>query len=304
MSQLFTNPLIFTNLIHQPQLFTQHFPFQNPLQTYYSQIQVPSNFAPFHNYQSQQYLQLQLPFNGYHDYAIHNENFINSQKTSLAIGNSPTTYQIFNPIQQHLLNKQKLREYIVLIIDDYHQIHDITQNLRNINQTQLAKILEILATKQQQQIKSREELIKFCLRKAFRFIFKKISERDNISKTNLKTARQEFLTIMEQEKKIPLILPFRKNSKNKTMNNDFLKEVFSSQIFQSFYKEFLDHLDDTIQTDRKKKIDKLQDKIWLSLRDNRTTTFDIKRLPWSQKNTERVKSIAFELLTFSQNDQI
>ncbi|CAD8162295.1 unnamed protein product [Paramecium octaurelia] len=308
MSQLFTNPLIFSNLIHQPQPFTQHFHFQNPLQTYYSQFQVPCNFAPIHNHQSEQYIQLQLPFNGYPDYGnpltypiINTEISTTSQKTSLAIADSQTTYQIMDPFQQHLPNKQKLRDYILLIIDDHHQINDIKQNLRNINQAQLAKILEILATKQSQQIKSREELIKFCLRKAFRFIFKKISERDHISKTNLKTARQEFLTIMEQEKKIPLILPFRKNSKNKTMNNDFLKEVFSSQIFQSFYKEFLEHLDDTIQADRKKKIDKLQDKIWLSLRDNKITTFDIKRLPWTHKNTERMKSIAFELLTFSQN---
>ncbi|CAD8118937.1 unnamed protein product [Paramecium sonneborni] len=299
MNQLFTNHLIFSNLFHQTQPFTQPLPFQNPLQTYYSQFQVPFNFAPIHNYQSQQ----QLPFQRNHDQIIHTENSTNSQKTTLSIQYSKNNNEFLDPSNQILLNKQTLREYILLIIDDDTQIHRITQNLRDNNQTQLAKILEILAIKQQQQIKSREELIKFCLRKAFRFIFKSISERNNISKTNLKTARQEFLKIIEQEIKIPLILPFRKNSKNKTMNNDFLKQVFSSQIFQTFYKEFLDHLDDTIQEDRKKKIDKLQDKIWLSLRDNRTASIDIKRLPWSLKNTERVKSIAFELLTFSQNHQ-
>ncbi|CAD8205661.1 unnamed protein product [Paramecium pentaurelia] len=301
MNQPFNNHLIFSNLLHQPQPITQHFPYQNPLQTFYSQFQVAYNFAPIHNQQSQQYFQLSLPFNGYNDFVIYSDNSTSLQKTTQTIANTKNSNKIQDPTHQLLMNKQTLREYILLILNDNDQIHQISQNLKEINQIQLAKTLELLVKKQQQHIKSREELIKFCLRKAFRFIFQKISERNNISKTNLKTARQEFLKIMEQEKHIPLILPFGRNSKNKTMNNDFLKEVFSSQIFQNFYKEFLDHLDDTIQADRKKKIDKLQDKIWLSLRENRTTQIDIKRLPWSLKNIDRVKSIAFELLTFSEN---
>ncbi|CAD8116280.1 unnamed protein product [Paramecium sonneborni] len=299
MNQLFTNPLISSNLFHQTQTLTQPFPFQNPLQIYYSQFQVPYNFAPIHNYQSQQ----QMLFYSHNDQIIQAENSTNSKNVTLSIQYSPSDNQFLNAINQHLLNKQTIREYILLIIDDHTQIHHITQKLREINQTQLAQILEILAMKQQQQIKSREELIKFCLRKAFRFIFKSISEKNNISKTNLKTARQEFLQIIEQEIKIPLILPFRKNSKNKTMNNDFLKQLFSSQIFQTFYREFLDHFDDAIKADRKNKIDKLQDKIWMSLRNNSSASIDIKRLPWSFKNTERVKTIAFELMTFSQNHQ-
>ncbi|CAD8199378.1 unnamed protein product [Paramecium octaurelia] len=301
MNQPFTNQLIFSHLLHQPQPFTQDFPYQNPLQTFYSQFQVACNFAPFHNQQSYPYFQLSLPLNGHNDYVTYSDQSTSSQKTTMAMANSKNSNKIQDPIHKLVLSKQTLREYILLIMEDDDQIHQISQNLREINQVQLAQTLEILVTKQKQHLKSREELIKFCLRKAFRFIFQKISERNSISKTNLKTARQEFLKIMEQETHIPLVLPFGKNSKNKTMNNDFLKEVFSSQIFQSFYKEFLDHLDDTIQADRKKKINKLQDKIWLSLRENRTTSIDIKRLPWSLKNTERVKSIALELLTFSQN---
>jgi hypothetical protein len=56
-------------------------------------------------------------------------------------------------------------------------------------------------------------------------------------------------------------LPFRKNSKNKTMNNDFLKEIFSSSIFLNYYKEFLgiydvysEHLEDELENDRNHKI--------------------------------------------------
>lgn len=35
------------------------------------------------------------------------------------------------------------------------------------------------------------------------------------------------------------IMPFKKTSKNKTMNNEFLKKIFMSPLFQNDYKEYL-----------------------------------------------------------------
>lgn len=55
----------------------------------------------------------------------------------------------------------------------------------------------------------------------------------------MKSAQKIFIQAIEQETKKHIILPFRKNSKNKTMNSDFLKEIFSSQIFVRYYEQFL-----------------------------------------------------------------
>jgi len=41
-------------------------------------------------------------------------------------------------------------------------------------------------------------------------------------------------------------MPFRKNSKNKTMNNNFLSEVFSSEGFCDDYKDYLESLDEVL----------------------------------------------------------
>lgn len=61
----------------------------------------------------------------------------------------------------------------------------------------------------------------------------------NYIETNLKTAQKIFLDTIESETKSNIMLPFRKNSKNKTMNSDFLREIFSSKTFFNYYQEFL-----------------------------------------------------------------
>lgn len=93
----------------------------------------------------------------------------------------------------------------------------------------------------------------------------------------MKSAQKIFIQAIEQETKKHIILPFRKNSKNKTMNSDFLKEIFSSQIFVSYYEQFLsniqifiiDSLDEQILKDSKKKIAALCNKIQNKISDDK-----------------------------------
>ncbi|CAD8209769.1 unnamed protein product [Paramecium octaurelia] len=200
-----------------------------------------------------------------------------------------------------VVSSETLEKYILLIVNEDEAVNQIISSLKNSGQFSLSNVLEILTQKQKQQHKSREELIKFCLRKAFKFIFRKVQEENGKSKTNLKQAQKIFIEAIEQETKKSIILPFRKNSKNKTMNTDFLKEIFSSPTFVRYYEQYLGCLDEHIQKDSKKKIAALCNKIQNKISDDKIFSFDIKRLPWSLSNIEKVKITAKEMLLYSKN---
>ncbi|CAK81334.1 unnamed protein product (macronuclear) [Paramecium tetraurelia] len=200
-----------------------------------------------------------------------------------------------------VVSSETLEKYILLIVNEDDAVNQIISSLKNSGQFSLSNVLEILSQKQKQQHKSREELIKFCLRKAFKFIFRKVQEENDKSKTNLKSAQKIFIEVIEQETKKSIILPFRKNSKNKTMNTDFLKEIFSSPTFVRYYEQYLSCLDEQIQKDTRKKIAALCNKIQNKISDDKIFSFEVKRLPWTLSNIEKVKLTAKEMLLYSKN---
>ena len=77
-------------------------------------------------------------------------------------------------------------------------------------------------------------MIKFCMRKAFKFSSdcKKSSKNSRAKKNSEKSA--EKISSME--------MPFRKNSSEKTMNSQFLRQVFSNEEFLIDYEQFLGNL--------------------------------------------------------------
>lgn len=78
--------------------------------------------------------------------------------------------------------------------------------------------------------KTKEEMIKFCMRKAFKYA----SENRKNSKT-IRSKKAEQI----EDKLNCFEMPFRKNSSEKTMNAQFLKQVFSSPNFTADYQVFL-----------------------------------------------------------------
>ncbi|CAK82171.1 unnamed protein product (macronuclear) [Paramecium tetraurelia] len=195
-----------------------------------------------------------------------------------------------------------LEQMIHLIFADSSKVKKIMQKLKEKKCVKVIKILETLNKKIRSQQKSREELIKFCLRKAFREIFHQIQEKNTKSKLNLKAASKLFQQSYQAEKLKQISLPFRKNSKIKTMNNHFLHELFQSKQFQDQYKTFLDNLDTIIENDRNKKIKALAEKSWEFISSNRKA-YSVKRLPWSIKNIEKLKETANELLNYCKEQQ-
>ncbi|CAD8055383.1 unnamed protein product [Paramecium sonneborni] len=197
---------------------------------------------------------------------------------------------------------ENLEQLIHLLFAESSKLKKIQQQLKEKKCLKVVKILETLAKKIRTQSKSREELIKFCLRKAFREIFHQIQEKSSKTKLNLKAASKIFQQTYQAEKMKSISLPFRKNSKNKTMNNHFLHELFQSKQFQDQYKTFLENLDNIIENDRNKKIKAIAEKSWEFISSNRKS-YTFKRLPWSIKNIEKLKETANELLNYCDDQK-
>ncbi|CAD8197378.1 unnamed protein product [Paramecium pentaurelia] len=260
--------------------------YQNLQNSYYNNLYAYQQMAysqPFPQYPQK----LQQNFEQVHYY----EDPISTQGTRRSI----VEYQDVIP----QVTNQTLERYIMMIVNEDETFKNILTQLKNSNQIALVKLLEMLAQKQKCQQKSREELVKFCLRKALKFIFQRIQEKYDKTKTNLKSAQKIFISMAEKETQTTIMLPFRKNSKNKTMNSDFLKQIFSSKTFVTYYKEFLSCLEQEIQKDSKKKIASLCNKIMNHIQDDKRFEFDVKRLPWSYSNIEKVKQAAQEMLLYS-----
>ncbi|CAK56285.1 unnamed protein product (macronuclear) [Paramecium tetraurelia] len=197
---------------------------------------------------------------------------------------------------------ENLEALIHLLFAEEPKLKKIQQQLKEKRCLKVVKILDTLAKKIRTQQKNREELIKFCLRKAFREIFHQIQEKCTKKKLNLKAASKIFQQTYQAEKMKSIALPFRKNSKNKTMNNHFLHELFQSKQFQDQYKIFLDNLDTIIENDKNKKIKAIAEKSWEFIQSNRKS-YTFKRLPWSLKNLEKLKETANEMLNYCDDQK-
>ena len=152
---------------------------------------------------------------------------------------------------------------------DFHENHLIikemlsflVENVGKINQNKLESfcdkftnkgkiILETYSTllkKYKISSKTKEEKIKFVLRKAFKYMKEQIVAEEKL-KSN-KFIDQRFLQIYfqddenknaeEKSQLKDLLMPFRKKSVNKTMNQQFLSKIFG---FKKFAFDFLNFL--------------------------------------------------------------
>ncbi|CAD8140758.1 unnamed protein product [Paramecium pentaurelia] len=241
---------------------------------------------------------------------IQNQFILDSQNKETTQTKQPQQYtnqiqiiaQKLDDMNYNEITIENLEQLIHLLFAESPKLKKIQQQLKEKKCIKVVKILETLAKKIRTQSKSREELIKFCLRKAFREIFHKIQAKSTKTKLNLKAASKIFQQTYQAEKMKSISLPFRKNSKNKTMNNHFLHELFQSKQFQDQYKTFLEKLDTIIENDRNKKIKAIAEKSWEFIQSNRKT-YTFKRLPWSMKNIEKLKETANEMLNYCDDQK-
>jgi len=225
--------------------------------------------------------------------------------------------------------RQKLRSMLYFLINNFGKINeDLIKLERNRykDDKQLVQVFDILVTKYSGASKSREEMIKYILRKALKSVRSSIQKRmklDYKDATTLLCKRyfqdgeiepvQKSLHSTENKKKsegfddddegedrdlLKAMLPFRKNSKNKTMNSSFITEIFSSEQFCRDYDIYLKQIDDILAKDNCKKIESFLSQIEARVKKNQTETLrNAKRLPWLKAWIDSTKCVAFELAT-------
>ena len=99
---------------------------------------------------------------------------------------------------------------------------------------EMGEIFDTLLKKFRRLKKTKEEMTKYCMRKAFKFLVDKY-RRSVDAKDTTEFLREYFDNINNDS----FSIPFKKNSEEKTMNTNFLKKVFRNGTFLADYKQFL-----------------------------------------------------------------
>ena len=229
-----------------------------------------------------------------------------------------------NPVTDTILNKKNIREffrsqvvnmlsYILSHVGKLNKDDFISQRNKFAHHQSLLKIFDILVEKYTSISKCREDMIRFVLRKALSFI--RNSLKDQYKLTNkaasillcqryFENRSEEMLKkqidLDDEEKIVNFLLPYKKNSRNKTANACFITEIFTSEIFYQDYLTYLEKFDQIYDSDNQKKIEKFADFLVNCVEGNLLDKVkNYKRLPWLKTWKESSKVIAYELL--SQN---
>jgi len=158
--------------------------------------------------------------------------------------------------------------------------------------------------------KCREDMIRFVLRKALSYLRDDLKNKFNLtSKTASLAFCQKYfknkfdemikckVDIDDEKNVLNFLLPYKKNSRNRTANNRFITEIFASDIFYDDYLKYLDSFDEIMNTDNQKKVKKFIDFLVDCVEENAIHKVKkFKRLPWLKVWLETSKVIAYELL--------
>jgi len=211
---------------------------------------------------------------------------------------------------------EKLRADVVqmlnLFLKDFGKVDNYEvayQRVRYSHNKVLLQVFDCLSEKYTLSSKGRDDMIRFILRRAIS------SMRDNLRNKNKISAKDASMELCKkyfgpaagknpdqgklenEDEFLNFLLPYKKNSKNKTVNISFIKEIFSSDLFYKDYLVYLDNFDQILEADNLKKIEKFVNFLMACIQEG---TFHkikkYKRLPWLNVWARTTKIIAQELL--------
>ena len=175
--------------------------------------------------------------------------------------------------------------------------------------TNLLKIYNVLVEKYSLHSKSREDMIRHILRKAFSYFTKCLRSRKKLtlraalltlcqrySQNNMGTPKTGRTNRWEEERLLSSLLPYKKNSKYKTANINFIKKMFSSKEFHDDYMEFLTKLEEILETDNRQRTDQLVNFIVKCVEQNIIDKVkNYRRMPWLRLWLDTTQVVAQEL---------
>jgi len=156
--------------------------------------------------------------------------------------------------------------------------------------------------------KVKEELVRYIMRKALKTMKKSLLDSTQLrgKKASQVLCQRYFsqqisspeMLDKNEDELIEHFLPYRDNSKNKTINMKFVSEVFSSDKFLHDYLEnFLPELPNLLIEDNIKKINKLVDFLMICVKENNFAklTF-LKVFPWLDIWLEETQNLAIAIV--------
>ena len=155
-----------------------------------------------------------------------------------------------NEEEKYIENYSLIKELLNYLIQNLGVINisKIETNIERILAKKGKTISEVfycLLKKYKVSNKTREEKVKFILRKAFKYMKDEILLHENfvsnkdIDKKFFKIYFQNFELEKNKSDIKDFLMPFRKNSVNKTMNQQFLNKIFGYKKFSSDFLAFL-----------------------------------------------------------------
>jgi hypothetical protein len=170
----------------------------------------------------------------------------------------------------------------------------------------LSQIYRQILLKYQRSAKAKEDTVRFVLRKAFTWIRDEVRATENLSakaaslvlcNRYFKSKIKDFGAPLNDDELVNFLLPYKKNSRNKTANTAFATEIFASEEFSKDYAKFLGNIQKVLETENTQRKGKFLDFLLECAKKGDFEKIQAyKRLPWSENWIESIKIVAFELI--------
>lgn len=178
-----------------------------------------------------------------------------------------------NEVPQKNLSKKglkaQIKDIVLFVLDNFGRVSESSfeqEKQKYSDNKDLVLVFDMLNAKYASTIKTKEEMVKYTLRRAFKFIkssVKKTTQGNSkgvskvICNKYFHVSQEDFSKVGNEEDFLKVVLPFRKNSKNKTMNTTFINEVFASEEFCRDYQAYLESFESILEADNKNKVERL-----------------------------------------------
>jgi len=212
--------------------------------------------------------------------------------------------------QIHL--KDEIRKMLQFLLKNMGQAPQaVIDNARKYysRHPQLLQVYDKLVMKYFSAKKCKEDIIRYIIRKAFKVMKTALVRKEKLAgkkaslmfiktyfHSRFEDMEREGVNLENEDELLEFIMPYKKNSLNKTMNSNFVVGVFSSEEFCKEYQVFLEKFDDYLKEDNDQKFEKSIKFILECIQYNNISklgTFN--RLPWLDSWLENTRNIAHSL---------
>jgi len=217
----------------------------------------------------------------------------------------------FSPQDSSRELKSQIRNMLQFFINKFEKLsqEEISQvRSQYFSHSTLLKLFDKLVQRYSASGKSREDMIRSILRGALRFLKDTYRTKFHLTSkaASIRLCQKYFkpedmedkqINFEDEDQVLSFLLPYKKNSRNKTPNTRFITEIFASEEFRQDYSQYLEKYDEAFQEENSKKVVRFCDFLLKCVEDDTLERVqNYKRLPWLKTWQEATKIVALELL--------